>query len=136
MSDWQECPFLEMTSGARKFGVPQSTLWQRPPGPTLAASPRSPIFTSMFLFRKKLPGGWGTVGGGRASRAPGPRPALTRLQVPVHDVALVQVLQAADQAPQVVARLGLRQRLPHPEHVGQGLRGTQVRAAGGAVGWG
>lgn len=26
MSDWQECPFLEMTSGARKFGVPQSTL--------------------------------------------------------------------------------------------------------------
>lgn len=26
MSDWQECPLLEMTSGARKFGVPQSTL--------------------------------------------------------------------------------------------------------------
>lgn len=26
MSDWQECPFLETTSGARKFGVPQSTL--------------------------------------------------------------------------------------------------------------
>lgn len=34
-------------------------LWQRPPGPTLAASPRSPIFTSMFLFRKKLPAEWG-----------------------------------------------------------------------------
>lgn len=26
MSDWQLCPFLETTSGARKFGVPQSTL--------------------------------------------------------------------------------------------------------------
>ena len=26
MSDWQECPFLDTTSGARKFGVPQSTL--------------------------------------------------------------------------------------------------------------
>lgn len=26
MSDWQECPFLETTSGARKLGVPQSTL--------------------------------------------------------------------------------------------------------------
>lgn len=169
MSDWQECPFLETTSGARKFGVPQSTLggvswgaqegwhprarlqgqpcppiqtsqsppgshpWQRPPGPTLAASPRSPIFTSMFLLRKKLPGsGRGIVHGAdlhpppdASAHSPRPQfpfPALTELQVSVHDVPLVQVVQAADQAPQVVAHLRLCQGLPRPQHVGQRLQ--------------
>ena len=39
-----------------------SHLRQRPPGPILVASPRSPIFTSMFLFRKKLPCGRGRSG--------------------------------------------------------------------------
>ena len=34
---------------------PLNHLWQRPAGPTRAASPRSPILTSMFLLRKKLP---------------------------------------------------------------------------------
>lgn len=43
----------------RDCSEPPSHLWQRPPGPTLVASPRSPIFTSMFLFKKKLPARWG-----------------------------------------------------------------------------
>lgn len=51
-------------------------------------------------------------------------PALTELQVSVHNMLLVQVAQAADQAPQVVAYLRLRQSLPRRQHVGQRLQVT------------
>lgn len=61
---------------------------------------------------------------------PSPRPeappcstARTELQVPVDDAPLVQVAQAADQASKIVAHLGLRQRLPCLQHVGQRLQG-------------
>lgn len=48
---------------------------------------------------------------------------LTGLQVPVHNALLVQVAEAADQAPKVVAHLRLCQALPHLQHVSQGLLG-------------
>lgn len=110
-----------------------SHLWQRPPGPILVASPRSPIFTSMFLFKKKLPCGGERSGAVRKERGlsgspaltlpRSPAPARTELQVPVDDAPLVQVAQAADQASKIVAHLGLRQRLPCLQHVGQRLQG-------------
>ena len=166
MSDWQECPFLDTTSGARKFGVPQSTLggitgaqegWgqSRPtlahPESPLGAS-RSPVAAASWAHPGGQPqvsdlhfhvlvqeevtcrgrvrgGGWegeehGVRGGIPALATPPPRPrdpfpALTELQVPVDDAPLVQVAQAADQAPQVVTHLRLCQRLPRLQHVGQ-----------------
>lgn len=82
----------------------------------------------MFLLRKKLPGsGRGIAhGGGSVPTSRRPRPqfpclALTELQVAMHDAGLVQVAQAADQAPQVVAHFWLGQGLPRPQHVGQRL---------------
>lgn len=64
------------------------------------------------------------MGGIPAPAPPPPRPrgpfrVLTELQVPVDDAPLVQVAQAADQAPQVVTHLRLCQRLPRLQHVGQ-----------------
>lgn len=57
---------------------------------------------------------------------PGTFPERTELQVPVHDAPLVQVTQAAHQAPQVVAHLRLRQRPPRLQHVGQRLQGSRA----------
>lgn len=47
----------------------------------------------------------------------------------MHNALLVQVAEAANQAPQVVAYLRLRQRLPRLQHVGQGLPVTRSRSA-------
>lgn len=157
-SDWQECPFLEMTSGARKFGVPQSTLggdngglrkagahrpiWSYlclrretaescsltcgsgPPGPPWRPAPGLQSLPPCSCSgRSYLPEGRGYEGRATSQRPPtpprGPVSMLTGLQVTVHDAPLMQVAQPADQAPQVVAHLGLRQSLPRLQNVGQ-----------------
>lgn len=123
---------------------PLNHLWQRPAGPTRAASPRSPILTSMFLLRKKLPADEEEHSMSPAPSSqplttlPSPSPSshpphhppspsespflmLTGFQVPVHDALLVQVAQAADQAPKVIAHFRLCQSPPHFQHMSQGL---------------
>lgn len=56
--------------------------------------------------------------------------SLTQLEVPVQDAALVQVLEAGKDLPQVVAHFWLQQGVPGLPDVGQGLQRATASAPG------